>query len=108
MTSPLKTACSVRTLNCESFIGTSLDLPASINGQKARLQLGGHQCTALQQDWNRLGADAFTIEVLDTLERPERPDYDPREDLRVLEQLWLDRLSPYDDRGYNTRPKARG
>jgi hypothetical protein len=58
----------------------------------------------LQKDWNELGADAFVFEVLDTLTPPERPDYDPSDDLRALEQLWLDKLKPFGDRGYNTTP----
>jgi hypothetical protein len=88
----------------KSFIGTSKDLPATLNGQRARLQMKGHPNKGLQADWDRLGEEAFAFEVLDTLTPPERPDYDPTEDLRVLEDLWLDRLTPYGERGYN---KAR-
>jgi hypothetical protein len=90
----------------KSFVGTGLDLPATLNGQFARLRFGGHPNAALQKDWNELGAEAFEFEILDTLAPSEKPDYDPREDLRVLEELWLDRLAPYDDRGYNKRPKG--
>lgn len=88
-----------------SFIGTSANVDAAINGQLARLKFGGHPNTRLQSDWNRLGPDAFAFEVLDTIAPPERPDYDPKDDLRALEELWLEKLSPYDERGYNVRPK---
>jgi hypothetical protein len=87
-------------------VGTSLNLPAILNRHRAQLSMGGHVNAALQSDWNRLGADAFAFEVLDTLEPKDTPGYDPTDDLRVLEGLWLDRLSPYDERGYNRRPKA--
>ena len=89
----------------KSLVGVSVDVPAMLNRQRTQLRLGGHPNRALQRDWNELGAGAFEFEVLDTLTPPDRPDYDPAEDLRVLEQLWLERLSPYDDRGYNARPK---
>ena len=63
---------------------------------------------ALQRDWNRLGADAFVFEVLDTLKPPDdQPDYDPTEDLAVLEVLWLERLQPYAEGGYMRRPAAQ-
>jgi hypothetical protein len=35
------------------------------------------------------------------------PGYDPRDDLRALEALWLDRLQPYGERGYHTAPGSR-
>jgi hypothetical protein len=48
--------------------------------------------------------------VLDMLTPVEEPGYhpraDPRADLRTLEQMWLDKLSPYAERGYHTaRPE---
>jgi hypothetical protein len=47
------------------------------------------------------------FEIVDTLRPSERPDSDLHEDLRVLEALWLERLSPLGERGYNTEPKVR-
>jgi hypothetical protein len=61
---------------------------------------------ALQADWDALGPEAFEFEVLDTLAPPSRSDYDPSSDLRVLEDLWLAKLEPYDERGYNVKPKT--
>ncbi len=60
----------------------------------------------LQRDWAALGAGAFNLEVLDELSVPDRADYDPTDDLRVLESMWLDRLQPYDERGYHRRPRT--
>lgn len=92
-----------------SLVGQSRDLPSILNRERAQLRLGVHRNTALQRDWNGLGADAFVFEVLDTITPPEdKPDYDPTMDLRVLEALWLERLDPFDDRGYTPRPKVRG
>ena len=33
--------------------------------------------------------------MLDTLEPSDKPGYDPKDDLEVLEALWLDKLQPY-------------
>ena len=93
------------TADGRSLVGTSIDLPAMLNRQRAQLRLGAHPNRALQKDWTELGAEAFEFEILDTLTPPDEPDYDPSGDLRVLEDLWLEKLSPFDDRGYNTRRK---
>src|SRR6185436_3778237 len=93
------------TVNEKSLVGVSTDLPAILNRQRAQLTFGGHPNRELQKEWNELGSEAFEFEVLDTLTPPERPDYDPSEDLRVLEELWLQKLSPFEDHGYNTKPR---
>jgi hypothetical protein len=90
--------------NGKIFIGASRDLPAMLNRQRAQLGFGGHPNRELQADWNALGPDAFVFEVLDTLKPPEQADYDPSIDLRALEALWLEQLSPFGDRGYNSPP----
>ena len=92
------------TLTGKSLIGTSTNLPGMLNRQRWQLTMGAHPNRELQKDWNEHGPDAFAFEVLDTLAAPDRPAYDPADDLRALEQLWLDKLAPYDDRGYIARP----
>jgi hypothetical protein len=92
-------------LNDKSFVGKSVDLPSMLNRQQAQLQMGGHMNKALQKDWNEFGAEAFEFEVLDTLTVPEQGNYDPAADLLALEELWLDKLKPFGDRGYNPEPK---
>jgi len=93
------------TVNGRSLVGSSVNLPAIFNRHRAQLRFGAHTNRALQQDWNELGEAAFEFHILDTLDAPDRSDYDPAEDLRVLEQLWLDKLSPFEGRGYNAPPK---
>jgi hypothetical protein len=92
------------TVTGKCLVGTSANLPGMLNRQRWQLGMGAHPNRELQKDWNDLGPDAFAFEVLDTLTPPERPDYDPSDDLRALERLWLDKLSPFQDRGYNARP----
>lgn len=75
------------------YVGTSRDLPSMLNRQRAQLRLGAHPDRGLQADWKALGDTAFTFDILDTIEPPEEPGYDPEADLRTLEELWRGRLS---------------
>ncbi len=95
------------TFSDKSFVGRSRDLPSILNRQRFQLSSGGHPNHLLQEDWNRLGPEAFVFEVVDTLKPSEKPGSDPEDDLRELEALWLEKLSPYGDRGYNgERPRS--
>lgn len=93
------------TVTGKLLVGTSVNLPAILNRHRAELRAGGHRNRELQKDWAEFGPDAFEFEVLDTLTAPEQPGYDPSADLRALEELWLDKLSPFGERGYNAPPK---
>jgi len=88
-----------------SFVGTSRDLPSMLNRQRFQLDHGSHPNRALQEDWNRLGPEAFAFEVLDTLDPADRSESDLSDDLAVLEELWLQKLLPYGERGYNAERK---
>ncbi|MFH0822425.1 MAG: GIY-YIG nuclease family protein [Pseudomonadota bacterium] len=89
------------TANGKFLIGSSVDLPAILNRQRFQLELGSHPNRRLQEDWNEFGPEVFEFETLDTLESPDKPDYDPSEDLRVLEDMWLQKLSLSHEPGYN-------
>jgi group I intron endonuclease len=93
------------TVNGKLLVGTSVNLPAILNRHRAALRMGSHQNRELQKDWAEFGAEAFEFEVLDTLTPPEQADYNPSNDLKALEELWLDKLSPFGERGYNPEPK---
>jgi hypothetical protein len=90
--------------NGKVFVGSSPDLPAMLNRQRAQLRMGMHPNRGLQTDWTTHGPDAFAFEILDTLAHADRPDADPVTDLRVLEAMWLEKLAPYGERGYNAAP----
>ncbi len=77
----------------KSLVGMSRDLPGKLNSQRFQLETGSHPDKELQRDWNELGSDAFEIGVLDELELPDDPGYDPAEDLAMLKEMWLDKLA---------------
>jgi len=94
------------TASGKSLVGSTTDLNAMLNRQRAQLRLGAHRDRQLQSDWKTLGPDAFVFEVLDTLEPRDEPDYDPAADLKALETMWLDKLAPDGDPGYGRRPRT--
>ncbi len=77
----------------KSFVGASPNAPGKLNSQRFQLEMGSHPDRELQADWNTLGSEGFTFEVVDLLEMDDDPTYDPTEDLAVLKQLWLERLA---------------
>jgi hypothetical protein len=89
------------TANGKLLIGSATDVPAMLNRQQAQLRLGAHPNAPMQADWKAFGPDAFVFETLDLLTPPEDPAYDPKADLKVLEALWLEKLAPFGERGYN-------
>jgi hypothetical protein len=92
--------------NGKVLLGASLNVQGALNRARFDLERGAHRTRALQEDWNRLGADSFTFEVLDVLKPPEEPGADLKAELEVLESLWLERLQPYGDAGYHPPPTS--
>jgi len=89
------------TVNGKIFIGSSKNLPGKLNSQKFQLDLGSHMNTELQNDYTNFGSDNFTFEVLDYLEPKEDINYDYTEDLEVLKEMWIEKLSKICFKGYN-------
>jgi hypothetical protein len=94
------------TTNGRLFVGSSPNLPAMSNRLRMTLDAGTYVLhPELQRDWKALGGDAFVFEVLEELEPPEGPGWDPSDDLAALEALWLEQLEPWGEKGYNRPPK---
>lgn len=91
--------------NGKVFIGSSVNLEGILNRHKFALNAGSHQNKTLQTDWNELGAESFTFEILEELVM--RENLDIKKELEFLEDLWLENLQPYGDKGYNERKKTR-
>lgn len=83
---------------------SSLNLDGALNRFKFDLKMGltiGLWERELKEDLARYGPENFVLEALDRLKPVEEPGYDYREDLKALEALYLEKLRPYGDRGYN-------
>ena len=94
-------------VNDKVLIGASLNLPGMHNRQKTQLRYGSHPNKALQADWNELGSERFSFEILDEISPRPDPAYDYRADLLMLEDMWLENLTPYGEKGYNEPKKTR-
>ena len=89
------------------FIDTSTNIPGKINRHRFALKAGLHANKALQADWNELGETVFEFETIEPVEPRSEANYDYKADLVTLEDLWLEKLEPYGDNGYNERKMSR-
>ena len=89
------------------FVGSGLDLHGIINRHKFDLTSGSHRNKQLQSDWNELGGNHFAFEIVDELAAREGAKVDYRAELNSLEMLWLEKLQPFGERGYNEPPLTR-
>jgi len=94
-------------VNDKVLVGATLNLPGIFNRYRLQLKAGSHQNKRLQAEWNEFGSESFVFEILDELTPGTDPAQDYREDLAFLENLWLEKLEPYGDRGYNEKKKGR-
>jgi hypothetical protein len=93
--------------NEKVFVEAGIELQGIINRHRFALELGGHQNTELQADWKEFGSEGFAFEILDQILASPNSNGVSREDLASLKELWLEKLQPYGDRGYNERELTR-
>ncbi len=89
----------------KEFLGSSLDLQNRLNGQEVRLKAGMHPNKALQADFDRLGREAFVIEVVETVQHRDEPEFDVKRELEKLERRYLAAADP--SRTYNRNDHIR-
>lgn len=89
------------------FVGVAMNLLGIFNRHKIELRMGSHRNKKLQTEWNEFGADKFAFEILDELTPVSDSLHDYREDLMHLEDLWLEKLQPYGEQGYNEPKKTQ-
>ncbi|MDF2568995.1 MAG: group intron endonuclease [Sporomusa sp.] len=90
--------------NGKVLVSGSMNLPAFFNSQRFQLSLKSHRNKALQEDWNLYGPDAFSFEILETIDGDKIAEADWRDAVSALEEKWLNTLQPYGDKGYHKQP----
>jgi group I intron endonuclease len=95
------------TVNGKVLLGSSLNLEGPLNAHKFMLTIGQHRNEVLQKEWNEYGADKFVFEILETVKVTDDPDFNLANELKLLEQIWLEKLQPFGARGYNTGANIR-
>ncbi len=88
--------------NGRVYLVASANMPGTINSIRFQLKMGNFlPSPELAKDWKELGEENFVIVVLDELKPVDDPGHDYREDLKTLENIWMEKLQPYGDRGYH-------
>ncbi len=95
------------TVNGKVLLGSSLNLEGSLNKHKFMLSIGMHQNKAIQEDWNEYGSDKFVFEILELVKIKDDPSFNLSDELTLLEQIWLEELQPFGERGYNIDTNIR-
>ncbi len=95
------------TANGKVYLGSSLNLHGPLNKHRFMLKMGSHINRALQADFARFGAEAFTFEIVEVVKRTDDPGFDAEDELALLEEIWIEREKPFSERGYNDRKKIR-
>ena len=89
------------------WIHHSLNLPGSFNGDRVKLNGGFHPAVKLLADWKEFGEENFAFELLEEVSPRSEPGYDYKADLLFLEDLWIEKLEPFGEKGYNEPKKTR-
>lgn len=87
--------------NDKVFMAAGRDLQGIINRHRFQLTTGAHPNKSLQSDWINLGAASFEFEILEELVPPDDPRFDQKKELEFMEKLWLEKLQPFGENGYN-------
>jgi group I intron endonuclease len=95
------------TVNGKILLGSSLNLAGPLNAHKFMLTIGKHDNEELQSDWKQFGADAFVFEILEEVNVKDDPGFDVKDELTLLEQIWIEKLHPFGENGYNTKTNIR-
>lgn len=95
------------TANGKVLLGSSLNLEGSLNKHKFTLTHGSHINKPLQRDWDAYGPDKFLFEILEVVRVKDTPGFSVEDELTLIEQIWIEELQPFGDRGYNQGKKVR-
>ena len=86
-------------VNNKRIVGSSTTLNTVWNSHRFQLKNGSHPYKELQSDWNSLGEEHFSFEILDTLK--EEGLLNPKQELKILEEMVLEEFKKHDIQFYN-------
>jgi len=89
-------------INGKILLGSSSNPESKMGRIRMELNDGSYFNRSLQEDWRQYGEESFTFELLDRLEPVEGQSLaDSALELEVMLELWLEKLQPYGEKGYN-------
>ncbi|OCT13688.1 hypothetical protein A8709_19070 [Paenibacillus pectinilyticus] len=98
--------------NDKIFLAGSMDLDGMRNRFDFGKQMNMNTFNELQKDWTTYGGSSFVFEELDRIEPRDEVLLDPadlksyRGEVDALLELWIEKLQPYDEKGYNKRKRS--
>jgi len=95
------------TANGKVLLGSSLNLEGPLNSHRFMLTIGRHRNEELQKEWNMYGGNKFAFEILEVVKPKDDLNFNLSDELTLLEQIWLEKLQPFGERGYNTDARIR-
>ena len=93
--------------NGKVLLGSSINLEGLLNRNRFTLRTNSHPNKELQKDWNELSPDQFLFEILEVVQVQDDPNFNLKDELTLLEQIWLEKLQPFGERGYNVNANIR-
>ena len=90
------------TVNGKVLLGSSLNLEGPLNKHKFMLKIGSHKNKALLEDWKQYGEEQFAFEILEVVDVKDDPNFNLKDELTLLEEIWLEKLQPFGEKGYNS------
>ena len=90
-------------INNKIYIAGYPNLKNKWHTLQEQLNMGRHANSGLQSDWQEYGASSFTFSVLEEKDAGEINDV--RWEVKQMEKTWLNKIQPYEKKGYNKPPK---
>lgn len=88
-------------INKKIFIDYGLNVKGKINSCKFQLDNNSHPNKSLQEDYKIFGSVNFSFDIVDILEPKENEAKNYVEELKILEEMWIEKLQSFDEKGYN-------
>jgi hypothetical protein len=80
--------------NGKCWLATSQNLKGAINSALFKLNFGNFPVRDLQREWKALGANRFSVDILETLKYgKDETKTDYSEELAILRMIWEERLA---------------
>ncbi|MCB2197952.1 GIY-YIG nuclease family protein [bacterium] len=95
------------TANGRFFLGSRLNLDGVWNKHQFMLFVGSHRNRQMQQDWKEYGEEAFRFEIVEEVKTTDKRPFEIDEELTLLEEIWIEKLDPFGDMGYNQTKHIR-
>lgn len=95
--------CIYKIVNTETekiYIGSAKDIGVRLDRHFSLLENEKHYNSYLQAAWNKYGSDCFEVDIIE--------DGVEIENLRSVEQEYIDEIEPFDENGYNLARNANG